>query len=155
MTVIEFPTDLDILLTREYEAPIELVFDVFTKPEHIRHHFAPFEGETVTVCDVDLRVGGEYHYVFLTEDGREMSFRGTFLDVQPPTRSVQTWIFDGWPDVEAVETMELQEVEGGTKLSWRLAFEDQAGRDHMTKFDGIEASFDNVAEYLRSLLAKR
>jgi hypothetical protein len=49
--------------------------------------------------------------------------------------------------------MELQETEDGTRLTWRLAFSDQAGRDHMTKYDGIEANFDNVAAYLKSLLA--
>jgi hypothetical protein len=70
----------------------------------------------------------------------------------PPTRTVETWLFDGWPDAEAVESMDLQETEGGTKLTWRLVFRDHAGRDHMTKYDGIKANFDNVEEYLRSLL---
>jgi hypothetical protein len=60
-------------------------------------------------------------------------------------------VFDGWPDAEAVETIELHERDGVTTLTLRLAFTDQAGRDHMTKVDGIEASFDNVAAYLRSL----
>ena len=106
----------------------------------------------MTVCSIDLRVGGDYHFVFVTHDGTECSFRGTYLEVEPPTRTVQTWLFDGWPDTEAVETMDLQETDGVTTLTWRLAFRDQAGRDHMTKYDGIEANFDNVEEYLRSLL---
>ena len=83
---IEFPSDLEILMTREFEAPIELVFDVFTKEEHVRNTFPPF-GEEMAVCDIDLRVGGDYHYVVVTDDGREMSFRGTFLELEPPTRS--------------------------------------------------------------------
>ena len=89
MTVntIEFPSDLEILMTREFEAPIELVFDVFTKEEHVRNTFPPF-GEEMAVCDIDLRVGGEYHYVMVTDDGREMSFRGTFLEIEPPSRTV-------------------------------------------------------------------
>jgi uncharacterized protein YndB with AHSA1/START domain len=78
---IEFPSDLEILMTREFEAPIELVFDVFTKEEHVRNTFPPF-GEEMVVCDIDLRVGGEYHYVVVTDDGREMSFRGTFLEIR-------------------------------------------------------------------------
>src|SRR6185312_32364 len=93
---IEFPSDLEIVLRRDFEAPIELVFDVFWKPEHLRRTIAPF-GEEVTVCEVDLRVGGDYHYVFVTDDGIECSFRGTFLEVEPPTRTVETWIFEGWP----------------------------------------------------------
>jgi len=149
--VIEFPNELEILITREFEAPIQLVFDVFTQEEHVRNTFAPF-GEEMKVCSIDLRVGGDYHFVMVTDDGTEMSFRGTYLEVEPPTRSVQTWLFEGWPDAEAVETMDLHETDGVTTLAWKLAFKDQAGRDHMTKYDGLEANFDNVERYLRSLL---
>jgi uncharacterized protein YndB with AHSA1/START domain len=149
--VIEFPNELEILLTREFDAPIELVFDVLTKPEHVRKTIAPF-GETVTVCEIDLRVGGNYHFVFVTDDGIECSFRGTFLEVERPTRTVETWLFDGWPEAHAVETVELQEAGGVTKLTHRLAFRDKAGRDHMTKFDGLAANFDNIENYLKSLL---
>lgn len=151
MTTIEFPSELELFITREYEAPIELVFDVFTKTEHVRNTFAPF-GEEVKICEIDLRVGGEYHFVMVTDEGREMSFRGTYLEVEPPTRTVQTWAFEGWPDTEAVETMDLHETDGITTLTWKLAFRDQAGRDHMTQYDGIEANFENVGNYLRSLL---
>ena len=151
---IEFPSELEILLTRDFEAPLELVFDVFTKPEHVRKTFAPF-GEEVTVCAIDLRVGGNYHFVMVTDDGTEMSFSGTYLEIDPPNRTVQTWRFDGWPDVEAVETMDLRETDGVTKLTWMLAFRDQAGRDHMKKYDGIEAGFENVANYLRSLVDQK
>jgi len=66
--VIEFPNELEILITREFDAPIQLVFDVFTKTEHVRKTFAPF-GEEVTECSIDLRVGGDYHYVMVTDDG--------------------------------------------------------------------------------------
>jgi uncharacterized protein YndB with AHSA1/START domain len=149
--VIEFPNELEILLTREFDAPIGLVFDVFTKPEHVRKTFAPY-GEEVKVCSIDLRVGGNYHFVFVTDDGTEMSFRGTYLEVEPPRRTVQTWLYDGWPGVEAVESMDLQESDGVTTLTHRLAFRDKAGRDHMTRFDGQQANFDNVEDYLRSLL---
>jgi uncharacterized protein YndB with AHSA1/START domain len=148
--VIEFPSDLEVVVTREFDAPIQLVYDVFTKEEHVRKTIAPF-GEEVMVCSIDLRVGGDYHIVFVTDDGTECSFRGTYLEIEPPTRTVETWHFDGWPDAEAVETVELHETDGVTKVTWRLAFSDQAGRDHMTKFDGIEANFDNVEDYLRSL----
>ena len=148
---LEFPNDLEIVLTREFDAPIQLVFDVLTKPEHVRKTIAPF-GERVTECSIDLRVGGNYHFVFVTGDGTECSFRGTFLEVDPPNRTVETWQFEGWPAVEAVETVELQEAGGVTKLTHSLAFRDQAGRDHMTKFDGLEANYDNVEDYVRSLL---
>jgi uncharacterized protein YndB with AHSA1/START domain len=148
---IEFPSELEILLTREFDAPIELVFDVLTKPEHVLKWFAPFE-DTMTVCTIDLRVGGSYHQVFVTEDGTECSFRGTYLEVEAPSRTVETWGFEGWPGVEAVETVELHETDGVTKMTLRLAFRDRAGRDHMTKTDGFEDTSDKMADYLRSLV---
>jgi len=149
--VIEFPSDLEILITRQFEAPIALVFDVLTKTEHVRHTIAPF-GEEVKECSFDPRVGGDYQYVFVSDDRRDMSFHGTFLEVDPPTHIVDTWLYDGWPGVEAIETIDLHEVDGVTTVKWRLTFRDKAGRDHMTKFDGIEANFDNVEDYLKSLL---
>jgi uncharacterized protein YndB with AHSA1/START domain len=149
--VIEYPSDLEIVTTREFDAPIALVFDVLTKPEHVRNWFAPFE-DTMTVCSIDLRVGGNYHYVFVTGDGTECSFRGTFLEIEPPTRIVDTWLFEGWPDAEAVETVDLDETDGVTKVTLKLAFRDQAGRAHMTKTDGQESSYDKMEDYVRSLL---
>jgi uncharacterized protein YndB with AHSA1/START domain len=148
---IEFPSELEILLTRDFEAPIELIFDVLTKPEHVHKWFAPFE-DKMKVCSIDLRVGGNYHMVFVTDDGTECSFRGTYLEVEPPTRIVETWLFEGWPDAEAVRSMELHEANGVTKLTMKLAFRDQAGRDHMTKTDGQEDSWDKMEDYLRSLV---
>ena len=149
--VIEYPGELEIVTTREFDAPIGLVFDVLTKPEHVRHWFAPFE-DKMTVCSIDLRVGGDYHMVFVTPDGKECSFRGTYLEVEPPTRFVQTWLFEGWPDAEAVETDALKETDGVTTLTMTMAFRDKAGRDHMTRHDGQESSFDNLEDYLTSLL---
>jgi uncharacterized protein YndB with AHSA1/START domain len=150
--VIEFPTALEVLITRAFEAPIQLVYDVFTKAEHVRHTIAPF-GEEVTECVFDARAGGSYRYTFVTDEGQEMTFHGTFLEVQPPTHIVDTWRYDGWPEVEAVETIDLREADGVTTVQWRLTFADQAGRDHMSRFDGIVANFDKVEDYLRSLLA--
>jgi uncharacterized protein YndB with AHSA1/START domain len=147
---IEFPNDLDIVLTREFDAPIQLVFDVATRPEHVRKTFAPF-GETVTVCEIDLRAGGDYRFVMVTGDGTECAFGGTFLAVEPPFRTAQTWRFEGWPGVEAVESMDLRTRGGLTAMTYRLAFRDQAGRDHMTKYDGLLANFDHTEALLRSL----
>ena len=149
--VIEFPNDLEIVTTREFDAPIELVFDVLTKPEHVSKWFAPFACE-VTKCSIEPRVGGNFHTVFVTEDGTECSFRGTYLEVDPPKRIVQTWLFEGWPDADAVEYVDLHETDGVTKLTIRLAFRDEAGRAHMTRSDGQEDSLNKMEDYLRSLL---
>jgi uncharacterized protein YndB with AHSA1/START domain len=150
-SVIDYPNELEIVTTREFDAPLELVFDVLTKPEHVRNWFAPFD-DRVTECSIDLRVGGDYHFAFVTPDGRECSFRGTYLEVEPPTRTVATWLFEGWPDADAVESVDLSETDGVTTLTTKLAFRDQAGRAHMTRSDGQEDSFDKLEDYLRSLL---
>ena len=148
---VEFPSDLEVLITRQFVAPMQLVYDVFTKAEHVRHTIAPF-GEVVTECTYDTRVGGEYRFTFLNpDDGSDMTFHGEFLEVDPPAHIVDTWKFDGWPDVDAIETIDLSEADGVTTIKWNLAFADQAGRDHMKKFDGIEANFDNVEDYLNEL----
>jgi len=153
--VVEYPSELEIVTTREFDAPLELVFDVFTKPEHVRNWFAPFS-DVVTECVIDLRVGGSYHVVFVTKDGTECSFRGTYLEVEPPTRTVATWLFEGWPDAEAVETVELRETDGVTTLTMTMAFRDQAGRAHMTGGSGgQQSSFDHMEDYIRSLVEQR
>jgi uncharacterized protein YndB with AHSA1/START domain len=149
--VIEFPSELEILITRNFDAPIALVFDVLTKPEHVSKWGAT-PPDQMTECSIDLRVGGTYHSSFVTEDGTVCSFRGTYLEVEPPTRTVATWIFEGWPDAEAVETVELHETDGVTTLTMSLVFSDQAGRDHMTRFDGQEDSHNKLEDYLKSLL---
>jgi uncharacterized protein YndB with AHSA1/START domain len=149
--VIEFPSDLEILLTRDFDAPLQLVYDVFTKEEHVRKTIAPY-GEEVKECSFDVRVGGEYRYTFVTDDGMDMTFHGEFLEVDPPTHLVDTWKYDGWPDAEAIETIDFRESDGVTTVQWRLAFADPAGRAHMTKFDGIAANMDNVENYLRNML---
>ena len=149
--VIDYPNGLEIVITREFDAPIGLVFDVMTKPEHVSKWFAPFACE-VTRCSIDLRVGGDYHIVFVAEDGTECSFQGTYLEVEPPARTVQTWLFEGWPDSPAVETVDLRETDGVTTLTDKMTFRDQAGRDHMTTSDGTEDSFDKLEDLLRSLL---
>ena len=148
-TVIELPNDRDVLITREFEAPIALVFDVLTKPEHVSKWFAG-RGEEMKECSIDLRVGGNYHFVFVTKDGIEMSFRGTYLEVESPTRTVETWLFEGRPDGDAIESQDLHEAHEVTTLTIKLAFSDAAGRP--TRFEGMQESFDRIDDVVRSLL---
>jgi uncharacterized protein YndB with AHSA1/START domain len=150
--IVEFPDELSILITRAFDAPIALVFDVLTKPEHVTRWF--FERE-LKECAIDLQVGGSYRYVYVNDDGGEMVFSGTFLEIDPPTRTVETWLYDGWPDADALETVDLVEVGGVTTMTIMLAFGDRAGRDHMTTLDGFVASLDRTEDLLRSLLDER
>jgi len=157
---IEFPNELEVLISRDFDAPIALVFEVLTKPEHVSI-WGAYPSDPMTECSIDLRVGGSYHYSFVTDDGTVCSFRGTYLDVAPPTRTVETWLFGGWPDAEAVESWQLHETDGVTTLTMRLAFRDKAGRDHypagpadageLASSDGPGASLDAMEDILRSL----
>ena len=104
------------------------------------------------MCESDVRVGGEYRNVFVTDRDIECSFRGTYLEVDPPNKTVATWQFDGWPDAPAIETMELAEQGGITTYAWRLAFRDVTGRSRMTKYDGPEAHMEILDAYLQSLV---
>ncbi len=156
--VIEFPNETDVLVTRKFDAPMELVFDVLTRPEHVSKWGAT-PPDRMTECSIDLRVGGDYFYSFVTEDGTVCSFRGTYLEVEPPIRTVETWLFNGWPDAEAVETWQLHETDGVTTVTMRLAFRDKAGRDHMTRAmadpgadNGLPAGLDMIEDILKSLL---
>lgn len=149
--VVELPNDLDIVTTREFEAPMALVFDVLTQPAHVTKWF--FD-RPLAVCSADLRVGGSYHYVGVMDDGREMVFRGTFLELSRPTHLVDTWVFEGRPEDEAVETVDLREAGGVTTVTNTLTFRDKAARDRMTVhgFDGIQESYDRVEDLLQTLL---
>jgi uncharacterized protein YndB with AHSA1/START domain len=161
--VVEYPNELEIVTTRMFDAPIGLVFEALTRPEHVRQWCAT-GGDKVTICEIDLRVGGDYHTVFVTPDGTECAFRGTYLEIQPPTRLVNTWLFEAWPDAWAVETNSLSEADGVTKLAMTLAFRDEMGRAHMTRAhedaarnnedNGQGASYDAIEDLLASLLKK-
>lgn len=159
--VREYPSELEIVLTRKFDAPIELVFDVLTRPEHVRRWWAT-GGDTMTIAEIDLRVGGDFRNVFVTPDGTECSFRGTYLEIVRPTRLVNTWLFEGWPDAWATETHALVEVDGVTTLSITTAFRDKAGRACMARAleaaaqndddNGQDASFDAMEDLLTSLI---
>jgi len=159
---LEFPSDTEMLVTRQFDASAELLFDVLTKPEHVRVWFTGGD-EQLEVCEIDLRPGGEYRYAGVFPDGVRCSFHGTFLEVERPRRTVATWVFDGRPDDQAVETVTLREQDGVTTMTSLLAFSDQSSRDSMFKhalahrddpaiaIDGQQASFDKIEDYLATL----
>jgi uncharacterized protein YndB with AHSA1/START domain len=155
---VEFPSEREVLITRKFDASAELLFDVLTKPEHVRVWFTDGD-QDLEVCEIDLRPGGAYRHVGVFDDGVRCSFHGTFLEIERPVRTVATWVFDGRPDIEAVETMTLHEQDGVTTMTTLLAFKDQASRDTTTwtaadgvhAADGIQGSDDNLEDYLTTL----
>jgi len=155
---VEFPSDREALITRKFDASAELVFDVLTKPEHVSVWFTDGD-EDLEVCEIDLRVGGEYRYVGVFDNGVRCSFHGTFLEIERPVRRVETWVFAGRPDVEAVETVELHEQDGVTTMTVLLAFKDQPSRDAspwtaadgVHAADGMQGSYDNLEDHVTAL----
>ncbi len=142
-----------VTITRRFDAPRTLVFEAITRPEHIRVWF-PADDVALHVCEIDLRVGGEYRYAWYAPGGAECSFRGTFLEIERPGRIVATWLFEGWPDDEAVETVILSEDDGITTMTDILDFgaREHLG-DHFQERDGAQASWDKLEDLLAALQA--
>jgi uncharacterized protein YndB with AHSA1/START domain len=147
--------DHTVTMRRKFEAPMPLVFEALTKPEHISLWF-PADDVALHVCEIDLRVGGKYHYAWYAPGGTECSFRGRFLEIEPPTRIVSTWLFEGWPDDEAVETVILAEEGGITTMTDILDFKtpDHLG-DNFQENDGAQASWDKLHDLLTDLQRER
>jgi uncharacterized protein YndB with AHSA1/START domain len=149
---LEYPNDRESVITRTFDASAELLFDVLTKPEHVSVWFTDGD-EDLEICDIDLRVGGEYHYVGVFADGNKCGFHGTYLEIDRPVRTVATWVFEGRPDDEAVETVTLHEEDGVTTMTTVLVFKDPSSQDRLYQhgIDGMQASWDNLEDFLTTL----
>jgi uncharacterized protein YndB with AHSA1/START domain len=147
--------DCTVTMQRKFEAPMALVFDALTKPEHISVWF-PADDAALHVCEIDLCVGGKYHYAWYAPGGEECSFRGTFIEIDQPTRIVATWLFEGWPNDEAVETVILSDDSGITTMTDTLDFKTPENLgDHFQEHDGAQASWDKLDDLLADLHAGR
>jgi uncharacterized protein YndB with AHSA1/START domain len=150
---VTLPTDEQILITREFDAPKHLVYEAYTKPEHIRRWWHAKRGE-VTVAEVDLRVGGGWRYVMVTPDGFEVAFHGEFREIVPNERIVSTEVYEGMPDAEALDTVTFTEIEGRTTLTILVQHTDKAGRDAHVESgmeDGLQDALDLLEELAVSL----
>lgn len=129
--VVTLPTNTQILITREFAAPRHLVYQAWTTPELIRRWWAGERG-TVTLAEVDLRVGGKWRYVMEVDDSFEVGFHGEFREIVPNERIVNTEVFEGMPDAEdaaAVNTVTFTEAGGRTTLSILVQHACQEHRD--------------------------
>lgn len=147
------PSEREIVMTRVFDAPRRLVFDAHTKPELIRRWLLGPDGWSMPVCEVDLRVGGKYHYVWRHDaDGNEMGMGGVYREIVPPERLVTTESFDQpWYSGEALDTMVLVEQVGKTTLTVIMRFESREARDTALKSGmekGVAASYDRLARLL-------
>ena len=113
LEVIADPDEPTIVTRRTFDAPPALLFDAWTKPELMKRWLGPRALEMV-LCEVDLRVGGGYRFAYRAPDGQEFGFHGTYREISRPERLVSTYVFEPFPDAEALETLVLEERDGRT-----------------------------------------
>jgi uncharacterized protein YndB with AHSA1/START domain len=147
------PTDREVVMTRVFDAPRHLVFEAWTNPKHLPQWMLGPPGWTMPVCEIDLRVGGEWHFEWRRSDGTEMGMRGTYKEIKPPERLVSTerWGAD-WP--ETVNTVTLTEVDGKTTMTLAILYPSKEARDAALKTgmkQGMTLSFTRLEEYLATM----
>jgi uncharacterized protein YndB with AHSA1/START domain len=147
--VVTLPTDTQILITREFDAPRHLVYRAWTTPELIRRWWSGDRGE-VTVAAVDLRVGGTWRYVMTANGGFEVAFHGEYREIVPNERIVSTEVYEGMPDGEAVETLTFTERDGRTTLSILVQHASRDDRDaHIDS--GMEGGMQEAMDHLEQV----
>ena len=147
------PSDREYVYTRVVDAPRALVFTAHTDPKHVPHWMLGPGDWTMPVCEIDLRPGGAWHFVWRSADGQEMEMRGEYREVAPPERLVNTESWGGdWP--ETINTMILTEANGRTTIESRVLYPSKEARDAALATgmaDGMSLSYDRLDEYLKKL----
>ena len=146
------PTDREIVLTRVFDAPAHLVYKAFTDPELLKRWFGP-HGYSLTVCEVDLRVGGEWRYVLKGADGTTMGMGGVYQEIVPGQRTVHTESFDDYPGDSVITTV-LTEHDGKTTLTATARYDSKEVRDAVVESGmehGAAETYDRLAELLPTL----
>jgi uncharacterized protein YndB with AHSA1/START domain len=152
-TTYATPTDLEVVITRVVDAPRKLVFAAWTDPKYVPRWMTGPEGWTMPVCDIDLRAGGTWRFVWRRENGTEMKMDGTYKEVSPPERLVTTekWGPE-WP--ETINTLVLTPENGGTLMTLTILYPSKETRDAALKTgmkDGTDQSYERLAKLLKTL----
>jgi uncharacterized protein YndB with AHSA1/START domain len=147
------PGDREVVMTRTFSAPRRLVWEAFTKPELVRRWLLGPEGWSMPVCEIDLRVGGKYRYVWRKDKtGTEMGMGGVFREITAPERLVHTEKFDeSWYPGEALITTVFAERAGKTLLTQTMLLESKAARDAVLKSgmeSGVVVSYNRLDRIL-------
>jgi uncharacterized protein YndB with AHSA1/START domain len=149
---LTLPTDEQILITREFDAPRHLVYKAFTQPELVKRWWHANRGE-VTVVEIDLRAGGKWRQVMVADNGVEVGFHGEYLEIVPDERIVSTEIFEGLPegvseeDAATVNTATFTEADGRTTLTLLIQAKSKISRDAIIE-SGMEAGLQDALDLL-------
>jgi uncharacterized protein YndB with AHSA1/START domain len=151
--VVTLPTDTQILITRDFDAPKHLVYKAFTTPELIKRWWSGERGE-VTSVELDLRVGGRWRYVMVANGGFEVAFHGEYREIVPDDRLVSTELFEGVPDATeddaTLNTTTFAEVDGRTTLATLVECRSQEIRD-MIVGSGMEGGMQEAMDRLEQV----
>jgi len=150
--VVTLPSDLEILITRAFDAPAELVFDAWTTPEIVKRWWAGDRG-TVTEAQIDLRVGGRWRWVLVANGGFEVAFSGEYREIDRPRLLVKTEVFELVPDGEAMSTTTLDEADRVTTMRILSRYPSRELRDAAIASgmeSGLQTSFDRLEGVLES-----
>jgi uncharacterized protein YndB with AHSA1/START domain len=152
------PSDHEIVMTRSFDAPRDLVFDCWTKPELLKRWMLGPDGWSFAVCEIDLRVGGAYHFVWRNTEGAEMGMSGVYREIVPTERIVNTESYDQDPSGgEALVTAVFSEHAGQTTVKTSMRFGSKEVRDAVISTGmeyGVAASYDRLDAYLKSVASK-
>lgn len=150
---IATPSDREVVLTRRFNAPRELVFDALTKPDLVRRWYGP--PGAMDICESDTRVGGTWRYVTRLKNGKTVSQFGVYKEVVPPQRFVRTERWDDWDPGETVITTVLAEHGGITTMTAAMVFPSQEVRDVVLKGGLTQKGTDEFYARLDELLKER
>ncbi len=150
---VTLPTDEQILITREFDAPKHLVYKAWTTPDLVKRWWSGQRGE-MTLAEIDLRVGGTWRYVMVANGGFEVAFHGEYREIVPNERIVSTEVYEGMPDAAVLDTLTLTEADGRTTLTILVQHEKKEHRDaHIESGmeDGMQDAMDLLEEVAVSL----
>ena len=150
-TKVEIKSDREVVITRTFAAPRDVVFDAMTKPEYVKRWYG-LKVLTMLICEIDLRVGGKWRYVLRAPDGSEHGFTGVYREIVRPERIVSTENYEAlMPGHEILVTVTLDERDKKTTVTSHLLYKSQADRDgHLQS--GMEAGLRETHERLAELL---
>ena len=155
---ISTPSDRELAMTRVFDAPRSMVFDAWTKPELLKRWLGVFGSWTFAVCEVDLRVGGKYRFVWRGKDGNEMAMGGVYREIVRPERIVCTEKFDDpWYEGDAIDTTTFVERVGKTTMTTTVLYGSKEIRDAVLKSpmeSGVAKSYNKLAEVLAAIPAR-
>jgi uncharacterized protein YndB with AHSA1/START domain len=150
---ITTPSDREIVMTREFDFPRDLVFEAHTSCEHMSRWWGPRKYEVVG-CEIDFRPSGKWRIVHRGPDGEEYAFRGEYREIVRPERITWTFEFEGFPGAVSVETLTLEEHDGKTTFTATSVYDTVEQRDAMLQSgmaDGATETMERLDEYLRGL----